>query len=158
MEAHRLKDSIVELLTTYNELNFARIEELDEEPSPLEFMRYVARNTPFVVRRGAQSWTAVRTWDAAYLSATLVDHKVNVAVTPYGNADAPTLDGQGYTVFAKPHEEDQEFSKFLEFCKYLMESCAQALATKEHTSILGGQSHVLQAFYSPETPTDLVFQ
>ncbi|KAI0426175.1 phospholipase A2 [Xylaria sp. FL1042] len=115
MEAHKPEDSIAELLTTYNELNSSRIEELDEEPSPLEFMRYVARNTPFVVRRGAQDWTATRTWDAAYLCSTLAGHKVNVAVTPYGNADAPTPDGRGRTVFAKPHEEDHEFSEFLEF-------------------------------------------
>ncbi|KAI1351751.1 phospholipase A2 [Xylaria sp. FL0043] len=115
MEARKLEDPIVELLTTYNELNSSRIEELDEEPSPLEFMRYVARNTPFVVRRGAQDWIATRTWDAAYLCSTLAGHKVNAAVTPYGNADAPTLDGRGRTVFAKPHEEDHEFGEFLEF-------------------------------------------
>ncbi|KAI0977401.1 phospholipase A2 [Xylaria arbuscula] len=115
MEAHKPEDSIVELLTTYNELNSSRIEELDEEPSPLEFMRYVARNAPFVVRRGAQDWTATRTWDAAYLCSALTGHKVNVAVTPYGNADAPTPDGRGHVVFAKPHEEDQEFSEFLDY-------------------------------------------
>ncbi|KAI0514437.1 phospholipase A2 [Xylaria bambusicola] len=115
MEAHRPEDSIAELLTTYNELNSSHIEELDEEPSPLEFMRYVARNTPFVVRRGAQDWTATRTWNAAYLRSTLAGHNVNVAITPYGNADSPTLDGQGHLVFAKPHEEDHEFSEFLEF-------------------------------------------
>lgn len=115
MEAHRPEDAIAELLTTYNELNPSRIEELDEEPSPLEFMRYVARNMPFVVRRGAWDWTATRTWDAAYLRSTLAGHKVNVAVTPSGNADAPTSDGQGHIVFAKPHEEDQEFGEFLDY-------------------------------------------
>lgn len=115
MAAHEADSSIVELLTTYNELNPSCIEELDEEPSPLEFMRYVARNTPFVVRRGAREWTATQTWDAAYLRSTLAGSKVNVAVTPLGNADAPTPDDQGRTVFAKPHEEDQEFGRFLEY-------------------------------------------
>ncbi|KAJ3569782.1 hypothetical protein NPX13_g5962 [Xylaria arbuscula] len=115
MTAHGPQDSIVELLTTYNELNSSRIDELDEEPSPLEFLRYVARNTPFVVRRAAQSWTATRTWDAASLCSTLAGHKVNVAVTPSGRADAPTLDYRGHTVFAKPHEEDEDFGDFLEF-------------------------------------------
>ncbi|KAI0422202.1 phospholipase A2 [Xylaria grammica] len=114
METHKPEDSIVELLTTYNELNSSRIEELDEEPSPLEFMRYVARNTPFVVRRGAEDWTATRTWNAGVLRSTLAGHRVNVAVTPFGNADAPTPDGQGHTIFAKPHEEDQDFGQFLE--------------------------------------------
>ncbi|KAI8951331.1 phospholipase A2 [Xylaria longipes] len=115
MEAHKTEHSIVGLLTTYNELNSSHIEELDEEPSPLEFMRYVARNTPFVVRRGARDWAATRTWDAAYLRSRLAGSKVNVAVTPFGNADAPTLDCEGHTIFAKPHEEDQEFSEFLDY-------------------------------------------
>ncbi|KAI0120121.1 cupin-like domain-containing protein [Nemania sp. FL0031] len=114
MEPHTPEDSIAELLTTYNELNSSRIEELVEEPSPLEFMRYVARNTPFVVRRGAVHWTATRTWDAAYLRSTLAGHTVNVAVTPFGNADAPVLDGKN-TVFAKPHEEEREFCEFLDY-------------------------------------------
>ncbi|KAI1738513.1 phospholipase A2 [Xylaria scruposa] len=115
MKAHEIENSIVELLTTYNELNSSHIEELDEEPSPLEFMRYVARNTPFVVRRGAHDWVATRTWNATYLRSRLAGNKVNVAVTPFGNADAPTPDGEGHTVFAKPHEEDQEFNEFLDY-------------------------------------------
>ncbi|KAI1817176.1 phospholipase A2 [Poronia punctata] len=116
MENHMLpEDPIAELLTTYNELNSSRIEELDEEPSPLEFMRYVSRNTPFVVRGGARDWVATRTWDAPYLRSALAGHKVNVAVTPFGNADAPTEDGGGRLVFAKPHEEDQDFGDFLEY-------------------------------------------
>ncbi|KAI0490662.1 cupin-like domain-containing protein [Xylaria cf. heliscus] len=115
MEVHKTEDPIVELLATYNELNSSHIEELDDEPSPLEFMRYVARNTPFVVRYGARDWAATQMWDAAYLLRELAGNKVNVAVTPFGNADAPTLDGEGHTVFAKPHEEDQEFGEFLEY-------------------------------------------
>ncbi|KAI2643704.1 phospholipase A2 [Xylaria nigripes] len=124
MEAHTMKDSIVDLLTTYNELNSSRIEELVETPSPLEFMRYVARNTPFVVRRGAQDWTAMRTWNPAYLRSTLAGNKVNVAVTPFGNADAPTPDSNGRIVFAKPHEEDQEFGEFLEYVMRQEKTCS----------------------------------
>lgn len=115
MDSHMPNDPIVELLTTYNELNSSRIDELRDEPSPLEFMRYVSRNTPFVVRRGAKNWDAMRTWDAAYLRSALAGYRVNVAVTPFGNADAPTLNGQGHTVFAKPHEEDQDFGEFLDY-------------------------------------------
>lgn len=78
-------DPIAELITTYNELNSCTVvEELDEEPSPLEFMRYVSRNTPFVVRGGAAQWTATKTWNASYLETTLRDHTINVAVTPFG--------------------------------------------------------------------------
>lgn len=77
-------DPLAELITTYNELNSPIIEELDEEPSPLEFMRYVSRNTPFVVRNAAATWPATKTWNAQYLDAFLRDHSVNVAVTPKG--------------------------------------------------------------------------
>lgn len=79
-----MESALEELITTFNELNGASVQELDEEPSPLEFMRYVARNSPFVVRGGASSWNAIRKWDAAYLKAALRNHSVNVAVTPDG--------------------------------------------------------------------------
>ncbi|KAI1326827.1 cupin-like domain-containing protein [Xylariaceae sp. FL0255] len=123
MEPPPADDPIAELLTTYNELNSIYIDELPSEPSPLEFMRYVSRNTPFVVRGGALEWEAVRKWDAAYLAAVLDGHKVNVAVTPLGNADAPTVfhsgadsnDGHERLVFAKPYEEDQVFGNFLHY-------------------------------------------
>lgn len=123
-------DPIAELITTWNELNGgggggsgsgsrsgSGVEELGEEPSPLEFMRYVARNAPFVVRRGAAHWPATRKWNAAYLRQALGRQDVNVAVTPFGNADAPTLADDGELVFAKPHEEDQPFEDFLEFLR-----------------------------------------
>lgn len=108
-------DSIVELITSYNDLNSSSIEELDEDPSPLEFMRYVARNTPFVIRQGAREWSATKNWKAEYLLKALQGHHVNVATTPYGNADAPTPDNQGNTVFAKPSEEYQSFDEFLDY-------------------------------------------
>ncbi|OTA67923.1 putative pla2g4b [Hypoxylon sp. EC38] len=110
------EDPIVELITSFNELNAGVVEELDEEPSPLEFMRYVARNTPFVVRGGARDWQATRRWTAAYLRESLAGHRVNVAVTPSGNADAPTvMESEQGLVFAKPHEEDQVFEEFLDY-------------------------------------------
>ncbi|KAI1772942.1 putative pla2g4b [Hypoxylon cercidicola] len=109
-------DPIADLITSFNELNPGTVEELDEEPSPLEFMRYVARNTPFVVRGGAADWPAIRRWTAAYLREQLAGHRVNVAVTPFGNADAPTpMEGEDDLVFAKPHEEEQPFEEFLEY-------------------------------------------
>ncbi len=83
MEAH-VSDAISELITSYNELNSSVIEEVDGEPSPLEFMRYVARNTPFVVRGAAAGWLAARCWSAPFLQDTLAGQVVNVAVTPKG--------------------------------------------------------------------------
>jgi Cupin-like domain len=77
-------DPIIELLTTYWELNSSTIDELTELPSALEFMRYVALNRPFVVRGGASDWTATQTWDVGTLKRRLEGQSVNVAVTPKG--------------------------------------------------------------------------
>lgn len=84
MEDSHVQDPIAELITNYNELNSSFIEELDEEPSALEFMRFVARNTPFVVRGAAADWQATQTWTVDYLKDFLGDELVNVAVTPFG--------------------------------------------------------------------------
>ncbi|KAL8358197.1 hypothetical protein RB598_002799 [Gaeumannomyces tritici] len=108
-------DPIAELITAYNELNSSAMDELDEEPSPLEFMRYVSRNAPFVVRKGASRWPAARRWSTSFLKDALAGETVNVAVTPKGNADAPTRLQDGSLVFAKPWEEEQDFSEFLDF-------------------------------------------
>lgn len=79
-----IDSDIADLITSYNELNPSAVPELDSEPSPLEFMRYVARNTPFVVRGGASSWKAVQKWNTNYLLEAMQGQHVNVAVTPYG--------------------------------------------------------------------------
>ena len=83
-EDESLADPIAELITSYFELNSVAIDELDEEPSPLEFMRYVARNTPFVVRGAASSWKSTKTWSTSFLKEFLGQVPVNVAVTPQG--------------------------------------------------------------------------
>lgn len=79
-----MDDPIIELLTTYNDLNLPTADELPQVPSALEFMRYVARNRPFVVRGGAADWKATQTWDIATLKELLRGQSVNVAVTPRG--------------------------------------------------------------------------
>ena len=50
-------------------------------------MRFVSRNTPFVVRHGAANWTAVQQWSPVSLKSALSGQTVNVAVTPYGYVD-----------------------------------------------------------------------
>jgi peptidyl-lysine (3S)-dioxygenase / protease len=77
-------DPIIELLTTYNELNSTRIDVLTEVPSALEFMRYVSMNRPFVVRDAAGDWKATRTWDVQTLKDLLEGQSIQVAVTPHG--------------------------------------------------------------------------
>ncbi|TDZ32235.1 JmjC domain-containing protein E [Colletotrichum spinosum] len=106
-------DPLYELIQTYNELN-GDIQYLAEEPSPLEFMRFVARNEPFVIRGAASRWASHTKWNKEFLKDVFKDQTVNVAVTPFGNADAPTKDDKGEVIFAKPHEEDQDFEEFLD--------------------------------------------
>jgi hypothetical protein len=77
------------LIITYHELNSSAVDELTSEPSPLEFMRYVARNRPFVVRGGAAHWYATQRWNAEYLRSVMGSSKVNVAVTPAGFVGRP---------------------------------------------------------------------
>lgn len=78
------QDPIADLISTYHELNAPIVDELYEEPSALEFMRYVAKNRPFVVRGGAKSWKACEAWNAEYLAKVMKDEDVQVAITPYG--------------------------------------------------------------------------
>jgi jumonji domain-containing protein 7 len=75
---------IPELISGYHELNSNSIDELPEEPSALEFMRYVARNRPLVVRKGARDWNACQKWNAEYLKRVMAGQMVNVAITPLG--------------------------------------------------------------------------
>lgn len=77
-------DPIAALIDGYHELNPTAIDELEECPSSLEFMRYVAKNRPFVVRRGAHDWNALKLWNAKYLKESMKGRDVNVAVTPKG--------------------------------------------------------------------------
>ena len=72
------------LIVSYHELNSSVVDELTSEPSPLEFMRYVARNRPFVVRGGARHWPATLRWNTEYLRNVMESNKVNVAITPTG--------------------------------------------------------------------------
>jgi peptidyl-lysine (3S)-dioxygenase / protease len=77
-------NAITNLINTYHELNAAVVDQLDDEPSALEFMRYVANNRPFVVRGAATQWAAVKDWSAYGLLERVSGEFVRVAVTPLG--------------------------------------------------------------------------
>ena len=77
-------DPIVELLTSYADLNASHVVELNTEPSPLQFMRFVALNTPFVVKNATLDWRATKLWSSSYFRRVLKGQFVNVAVTPFG--------------------------------------------------------------------------
>ena len=110
-----MSDPVADHITSYHELNAGVIDELFEQPSPLEFMRYVAKNRPFVVRRAAADWDAAKKWDATYLLEAMEGEHVNVAVTPSGNADAVLEQESGSLVFVEPYEQSEQFSAFLDY-------------------------------------------
>jgi jumonji domain-containing protein 7 len=102
-----------DLLSTYHDLNPPQVTVLDSEPSPLEFMRHVSLNRPFVVRNYATSWPALKKWNASYLSQILGEQPVNVAITPHGNADSVIdIEDNGF-LFVQPYERTEPFSSAL---------------------------------------------
>ena len=143
MSSSTLRAALEELITCYNDLNSSRLDELTEEPSPLEFMRYVARNTPFVVRGAAQTWKCYERWDSTYLNSIFSGQIVNIAITPNGFADAPTFSADhGEVVFAKPLEQSYPFNEFL---KYIMEQ--ETLSSKATTEVRYAQTRMSSIIY-----------
>lgn len=79
MESH-----FQDLIRTYHELNSEHIDVLDSEPSPTQFMKYMAKNRPFLVKAGCSAWAAVRKWNEAYLTQKMGKGAVKIAITPHG--------------------------------------------------------------------------
>ncbi|CAI6332250.1 unnamed protein product [Periconia digitata] len=134
----KVDDAVRDLITSYHSFNSTTIDELSEEPSALEFMRYVSRNRPFVVRKGAENWKARQKWNAAYLSGVLKDQSVNVAITPYGNADSvielpdPSQDPKTKNmIFVKPYETMLPFTTVME---QIQEQELASLAPSAHSN------------------------
>ncbi|KAK5137256.1 hypothetical protein LTR08_000226 [Meristemomyces frigidus] len=108
-----MEDPVSNLINTYHELNAAVVDELDEEPTALGFMRFLAKNRPFVARHAARQWKAVKDWNTDYLRHAMENEAVAVAVTPHGNADAVVEQEDGSLVFVEPHETFELFEHFL---------------------------------------------
>ncbi|KAI9667205.1 MAG: hypothetical protein M1821_000018 [Bathelium mastoideum] len=113
-EYHGLDRSVAALMTSYHELNSSKVEELDEDPTPLEFMRYVAQNRPFIIRGGAENWNALQKWNAAYLKQMIGSRKVTVAMTLDGKADSVSI-RQGQSVFIRPAYRQESFDEILDY-------------------------------------------
>ena len=77
---------INDLISLYHDLNGASVDELREPPSALEFMKYVAKNRPFIVRQGMSHSPALHKWNCEYLKRVLGPAPVKVAITPNGSA------------------------------------------------------------------------
>ncbi|MCJ1241113.1 hypothetical protein MMC14_009117 [Varicellaria rhodocarpa] len=107
---------INDLISLYHDLNGASVDELREPPSALEFMKYVAKNRPFIVRQGMSHSPALHKWNCEYLKRVLGPAPVKVAITPNGKADSVTrnpVDDKLY--FVKPLEEQEAFEDFLDY-------------------------------------------
>lgn len=81
-------------------------------------MRHVSRNRPFIIKNGAQDWKARKQWSATYLKSVMSGQSVNVALTPYGNADSILSLPSGGHLFVKPYETSESFSSVLEAIQY----------------------------------------
>ncbi|MCJ1478792.1 hypothetical protein MMC13_007476 [Lambiella insularis] len=116
--------ALEELVADYHELNSEFVDEIYEQPSALEFMRYVAKNRPFIVRGGALHWPAIQKWNFDYLITVMKNQLVNVAVTPHGNADSVVANpDNGLKYFVKPHEISEPFSDFLRYVQLQELNC-----------------------------------
>ncbi|KAL5119668.1 hypothetical protein ACEQ8H_002514 [Pleosporales sp. CAS-2024a] len=106
-------DALKELLDNYHDINSQTVTELEQEPTPLEFMRYVARNQPFVIRNNANKdfGPITQRWTPSYICQKLGSTKVTVALTPAGNADAVVhLAANDGSLFCKPYQVQESFS------------------------------------------------
>jgi jumonji domain-containing protein 7 len=105
------------LLENYHDINSQTVTELKREPTPLEFMRFVSRNQPFVIRRsphsneGALFQKALERWNVKYLKEKMAGQKVTVAITPSGNADSVVPLPGGGSIFCKPYEVVEAFNQ-----------------------------------------------
>ena len=89
-ETSVIENAVRELLSTYHDLNGSVVEELGEPPTPLEFMKFVHKGRPFVIRGGILDWPAMQ-WTVEYLKETMGETAIQVAVTPSGSV--PSIEG-----------------------------------------------------------------
>ncbi|KAM3422946.1 hypothetical protein BST61_g429 [Cercospora zeina] len=158
-EQREHRDAVLNLIEAYHELNIRSIDELDTEPSALQFMRHVARNRPFVVRKAATSWRAVRLWDASYLREVMGDAAVNVATTPKGNADGLVEDRHGNLILVEPYEKKEAFGDFLRYVQAEMHLAEQERSNR-NVKYAQTQNDNLRAEYSAlfaDVPDSIAF-
>lgn len=91
------------------------IDELDQIPRNIDFLRdYVSKNLPVVIRGAASGMPCIQKWSDKYFQQTLSDKKVKVAVTPNGYADGIALHTNKQEYFVLPEEQTMRFSQFLD--------------------------------------------
>ncbi|CAK4034396.1 Hypothetical predicted protein [Lecanosticta acicola] len=147
-------DPIESFISLYNDLNPPAIDQLVSPPTTLQFMRYVARNRPFVVRSGAKHWAAVKKWDASYLRQKLQGLQVRVALTPQGNADAVVQDEGGRLLFAEPYEVQEPFGDFLD---YIQNGASEEQEAVKYAQPQNDSLRLEYPILFPDVPDDISF-
>ena len=84
------------------------VDELHASPSALDFLRYVGKNQPFVVRNNPLDSRASQLWSPSYLCQQMGERPLSIACSPSGNADA-LFDG----MFVQPAELQMTMREFL---------------------------------------------
>jgi hypothetical protein len=61
------------------------VRQVEQPLSAMRFMReHVARNCPLLIRNAVQHWPAITRWSLSYLTHSLADTPLSVALTPNG--------------------------------------------------------------------------
>ncbi|KAI5846341.1 cupin-like domain-containing protein [Morchella snyderi] len=129
--------AFTELLTTYHEFNPARVESVDGAPTSLQFARYVAKNQPVVFRGAIASWEAIKKWKVGYLKQKMEGRDINVAMTPFGNADS-VVSVNGVDYFVQPHSLQEPFAEFVDYVRApVKESTAVKYAQSQDNNLHG---------------------
>lgn len=125
-----LESALHELIQTYHELNFNRVDVRPHPASPAEFLRDVMINRPVVYKGAATELPAYTRWNVDYLLSKMGDCEITVAQTPYGyvvtlvlempsinlprNADSMVFnDADGRNYFVMPYEGPENFKSFI---------------------------------------------
>ncbi|KAJ1658178.1 hypothetical protein IWQ61_002536 [Dispira simplex] len=156
MTTKSLHGALQDLVTEAQELTLASVTELTQLPAPLEFMRYVARNQPFIVRDGAKDWPALKKWSNEYLKQRLGEQLVTVAITPNGYADAIVDD----RYFVEPYQTQMPFSQVIDkICSGQTNTSTNPSSVDTHYYVQSQNGNLVGEF-SPlrgDVPGDIAF-
>ncbi|KAK9460994.1 phospholipase A2 [Lipomyces oligophaga] len=114
MTKELLESALQELIENSHELTPSFVPYSIGTPTSLAFLRQVHKNFPMVYKGAVDHWPSLDSeseqfWSKTYLVERLSGTAVQVAETPFGNADAP-VDGQ---YFVLPHTSKMEFGEFI---------------------------------------------
>eukprot|EP00124_Ichthyophonus_hoferi_P003429 Ihof_evm2s296 gene=Ihof_evmTU2s296 len=108
-----LEDALTLLSTESEDLYVPSVIKRISKPTPLQFYRdYVSKNVPVIITGGIDHWPAFSKWTDEYLTDTMKDKIMPIAVTPNGRADAVT-DMNGKEYFMLPEDRDMTMGEFL---------------------------------------------